>query len=350
MPDSRSGAPGAESEPLLEVRGLVKHFQQARALKAGRARRTVKAVDGIDLSLFRGKTHGLVGESGSGKSTAGLTTLRIHQATSGMALFNGRDLFKLSEKEMREARRELQIIFQNPLASVDPRKPVRWIISEPWLAHGMYDRRERSRRVDELLLQVGLKTEHADRLPSDFSGGQLQRIGIARALALDPSLIVCDEPVSALDVSIQAQIINLLAEAQRRRGLSYLFITHDLAVARYFSDTISVMYLGKILEQGPSEEVFETPAHPYTQVLLSSIPDPDQVGSGRERITLHGAIPTAADPPSGCGFRTRCWKAESICSSHVPELIDRGQGHPVACHFPGSSPASFRPTGETGRT
>ncbi|MDH3398375.1 MAG: ABC transporter ATP-binding protein [Acidimicrobiia bacterium] len=326
---------GAESEPLLEVRGLVKHFRQARVLKAGRAGRTVKAVDGIDLTLFRGRTHGLVGESGSGKSTAGLTTLRIHQATSGTALFNGRDLFKLSEEEMREARRELQIIFQNPLASVDPRQPVRWIISEPWLAYGMFDRHERRRRVDELLLQVGLAPEHADRFPSDFSGGQLQRIGIARALALDPALIVCDEPVSALDLSIQAQIINLLAEAQRRRGLSYLFITHDLAVARYFSDTISVMYLGKILEEGTSEEVFEAPAHPYTHVLLSSIPDPDRVGSRRERVTLHGAIPTAANPPSGCVFRTRCWKAESICSSQAPELVDRGQGHPVACHFPG---------------
>jgi len=325
----------AEPETLLEVKQLVKYFPLTRGVVFRRHIGDVRAVDGINIDLKTGETHGLVGESGCGKSTTGKVILRLHEPTSGEAIFKGRDLFKLNKKEMREARRDLQIIFQDPFASLNPRMTVRGIVSEPWVVHGMYDKYERRERAESLLDRVGLNPEHANRYPHQFSGGQRQRIGVARALALDPSVIIADEPVSALDVSIQAQIVNLMQEIQEEFGLTYLFIAHDLAVVRHISDRVSVMYLGKIMETGTRDEIYERPVHPYTQALLSAVPEPDPVlERARERIVLEGDVPSPADPPSGCVFRTRCWKAESICAEEVPELIDRGQGHPVACHFP----------------
>ncbi|NNC91657.1 MAG: dipeptide ABC transporter ATP-binding protein [Acidimicrobiia bacterium] len=323
------------AETLLRVKGLVKHFPLTRGVVVKRHIGDVKAVDGVDIDLQAGETHGLVGESGCGKSTTGKVILRLHEPTNGEAVFKGKDLFSLSKREMREARRDLQIIFQDPHASLNPRMTVRAIVSEPWVVHGMYDDTERRDRAEALLERVGLNPEHANRYPHQFSGGQRQRIGVARALALDPSVIIADEPVSALDVSIQAQIVNLMQDIQKEFGLTYLFIAHDLAVVRHISDRVSVMYLGKIMETGTRDDIYERPVHPYTQALLSAVPEPDPVlERARERIVLEGDVPSPADPPSGCVFRTRCWKAESICAEEVPELTDRGHGHPVACHFP----------------
>ncbi len=335
MTATESSQSGAGERPLLDVRGLVKEFPQDGGLLFRNRLGAVQAVSGIDISVNAGETHGLVGESGCGKSTVARTIMQLEKPTAGEAFFNGRDLFKLGRTELREARRDIQIVFQDPFASLNPRMTVQSIIEEPFVVHGGLAAEDRKSRVRELLEKVGLSPEHANRYPHQFSGGQRQRVGIARALALDPLLIVADEPVSALDVSIQAQVVNLLRDIQAETGVGYLFIAHDLAVVRNISDHVSVMYLGRIVETGTREQIFSQASHPYTRALLSAVPEPNPViERQRERIVLEGDVPSPVNPPSGCRFRTRCWKAETKCADEVPELIDRGKGHPVACHFP----------------
>jgi oligopeptide/dipeptide ABC transporter ATP-binding protein len=320
-------------EDLLRVEGLVKHFP----IRSGLLRRQIgqiHAVDGVDLTLRSGETLGVVGESGCGKSTLARTIIRLVEPTAGRIVFDGEDITAYDRNDLRKVRRNMQFVFQDPFASLDPRMTVRKIVAEPLHIHGLYEERGGDDRVRELLETVHLSPEHANRFPHEFSGGQRQRIGVARALALDPKLLLLDEPVSALDVSIQAQVINLLKEIQQQFGLAYIFIAHDLSVVRHISERIAVMYLGKIVETGTRRDIYERPAHPYTQSLMSAapIPNPDHRDSGA-RIVLEGDVPNPAHPPSGCRFRTRCWKAEEICAHEVPELIDRGQGHPSACHF-----------------
>jgi oligopeptide/dipeptide ABC transporter ATP-binding protein len=318
---------------VLEIRDLVKEFAVGGGFLGG-AGMVVQAVSGVSFDLRAGSTLGLVGESGSGKSTVGRCVLRLIEPTSGTIKYKGTNLRGASRREMRQFRRELQIVFQDPYASLDPRMTVSSIVAEPLTIHSVkIDKRQ---RVRELLELVGLNPEHGNRYPHEFSGGQRQRIGIARALALNPDVIVLDEPVSALDVSIQAGVVNLLEDLQDELSLAYLFIAHDLSVVRHISDDIAVMYLGKLIETGSADDVYERPAHPYTQALLSGIPLPDPaLERTRRRILLEGEIPSPVDPPSGCRFRTRCWKAQEICANEEPALIDRGQGHPVACHFAG---------------
>ncbi|QYN36726.1 ATP-binding cassette domain-containing protein [Pseudonocardia sp. DSM 110487] len=334
-------AASVAAPPVLSVRNLVKHFPVRSRGLLRRQVGEVHAVCGVSFELAERETLGLVGESGCGKSTTARVLLNLQPATSGEVYYEGRELTALSRSEMRSLRRDLQIVFQDPYASLDPRMPVNEIIAEPLRIHGRYGDEGRA-VVRDLLRTVGLKPEHGNRFPHEFSGGQRQRIGVARALALRPKVLVLDEPVSALDVSIQAGVLNLLDELQSELGLSYLFVSHDLSVVRHIADRIAVMYLGTIVETGTSHELFEGPAHPYTQALISAIPLPDpRKERARERITVVGDVPSPADPPSGCRFRTRCPKfaneltesERTACVEQPPELIDRGHGHPAACHY-----------------
>jgi peptide/nickel transport system ATP-binding protein/oligopeptide transport system ATP-binding protein len=311
---------------LLEVVDLVKHFP-------ARGKGLVHAVDGVNFTVTAGETLGIVGESGSGKSTVARLVLRLLRPTSGTLRLAGDDIGRASRRELRAMRRRMQIVFQDPYSSLDPRMTAQAIVAEPLRIAGRS--RDVGRRVPEVFELVGLGVEHVARFPHELSGGQRQRVGIARALVVDPELLVLDEPVSALDGSIQAQILNLLAELQSRLGLAYVFIAHDLSVVRHLADRIAVMHLGRIVETGTAAELFDSPMHPYTQALLSASPEPDpEVERTRQRIVLRGEVPSAHDPPSGCRFRTRCWKATDQCAAEEPALVDRGGGHPVACHFP----------------
>jgi peptide/nickel transport system ATP-binding protein len=328
------------SVPVIEVEELVKVFPVRRAKGIRVTKRLVQAVSDVSFTIDERETLGLVGESGSGKSTLGRCVLQLIEPSAGSVKYKGTELVGMSKEELRPLRRELQIVFQDPFASLDPRLTVGDAIEEPLQIHKIPG--DHTMRVKQLLDLVGLSPDHSSRYPHEFSGGQRQRIGIARALALDPTFIVLDEPVSALDVSIQAGVINLLEDLQDELDLSYLFIAHDLSVVRHISDRVAVMYLGKIMEVGPAEEVYMAAAHPYTQALLSAIPEPDPViERDREHMTLFGDIPSPIDPPSGCRFRTRCPKAQPRCATEEPELVDRGFGHPVACHYPERMPEAI---------
>ncbi len=332
-PTSQVNGDRTTAGPVLEVSNLVKVFpiRQLQGIRVVRG--IVQAVSDVSFSIDGGTTLGLVGESGSGKSTVARCVLQLLTPSSGSVKFLGAELVGMSKKHLQPLRQEMQMVFQDPYASLDPRLTVGNAIAEPMQVHKVPGNHRE--RVAELLELVGLAPDHAKRFPHEFSGGQRQRVGVARALALEPKLIVLDEPVSALDVSIQAGVMNLLQDLQARLGLTYLFIAHDLSVVRHISDTVAVMYLGKVMETGPAEQLYSTPMHPYTQALLSAAPEPDPtIERTRKRIVLTGDVPSPVNPPSGCRFRTRCPKAQDVCADEEPLLIDKGDGHRVACYFP----------------
>ena len=317
-----------ELQPLLEVRGLKKDFVS----KGAKGKKVVHALSGIDFTVRQGETFGLVGESGCGKTTVGRVICCLTEPTEGEVLFEGKDLFKMSRAELKKVRRDIQMIFQDPFASLDPRMTIGQIITEPLIIHKIGDRTSRRAMAEELLERVGLQPSYYNRYPHEFSGGQRQRIGIARALILKPKLVICDEPVSALDVSVQSQILNLLKELQKDMGLTYIFIAHGLNVVKYISDRVGVMYLGRMAEMVEAEDLFHSPAHPYTQALLSAIPQPDPTQE-QHRIILEGDIPSPVNPPSGCYFHTRCHHCGELCACEVPQMQRIGERE-VACHYP----------------
>ncbi|WDV94426.1 ABC transporter ATP-binding protein [Brevibacillus parabrevis] len=318
---------------LVEVRNLKKHFEVQKSF-LGRSSTLLKAVDDVSFTIFRGETFGLVGESGCGKSTIGRTLLKLYEPTAGEIIFDGQPITRLTHKEMLPYRKKMQMIFQDPYASLDPRMTIAQIIGDPLAVHNIYRGKDRVDRVKELIELVGLKADHLNRYPHEFSGGQRQRIGIARALAVEPEFIICDEPISALDVSIQAQVVNMLEELQERFGLTYLFVSHDLSMVRHISHKVGVMYLGSLVEYASVHDLYTNMQHPYTRALLSAVPiaDPD-TAEGSERIHLQGDVPSPLNPPNGCAFRTRCPHALHRCAEEKPALKDSGNGHLVACHL-----------------
>ncbi|AZP20203.1 ABC transporter ATP-binding protein [Streptomyces aquilus] len=341
LPAPREAVADSSGDPLLVVEGLTKHFPVKGGFPIRRTVGAVQAVDGIDLTVNVGESFGLVGESGCGKSTTGRLITRLLEPTAGKISYRGKDITHASRKELAPIRSEIQMIFQDPYSSLNPRQTVGKIISGPMEINDINPEGGREKRVRELLEIVGLNPEHYNRFPHEFSGGQRQRIGVARALALEPKLIVADEPVSALDVSIQAQVVNLLQKVQQELGIAFLFIAHDLAVVRHFSQRVAVMYLGKVIEVGDRESIYTRPRHPYTHALLSAVPEvnlgEETEAGGRERIRLAGDVPSPISPPSGCRFRTRCWKAQDKCATEEPPLIrisGNHEGHLTACHFP----------------
>ena len=331
--DAGAAVPGGDV--LLEARNLVKHFPITRGILFQHKIGAVRAVDGVDLDLRRGETLGIVGESGCGKSTTARLLMRLLEPTSGQILFQGNDISRIKREPLKQLRRDVQIVFQDPYSSLNPRRRVGTIIAEPLVVHGLAgDASERKRKVQELMDRVGLNPEHYNRSPHEFSGGQRQRIGVARAIALEPKLLIADEPVSALDVSIQAQVLNLLKGLQREMGLTLIFISHDLSVVRHMCDRIAVMYLGKIVELAENQSLYGFPRHPYTGALLEAVPVPDPSGGKRQRTVLHGDVPSPANPPKACRFHTRCPKAQERCWTEEPLLDDKGSGSLAACHFP----------------
>ena len=344
----------SDDDALVRVDNLVKHFPIRSGGLLGRTVGQVQAVDGVSLTIGRGQTLGLVGETGCGKSTLARCIAGLIPVTAGSVTFEGHDITNLSRRAMQPYRREIQMIFQDPYGSLNPRRRVGSIIGEPFAVHNMLSGTARKTKVQELMERVGLNPEHFNRFPAEFSGGQRQRIGVARALALQPKLIICDEPVSALDVSIQAQVLNLLADLQDDFGLSYLFIAHDLEVVRHVSHAVTVMYLGRIAESGPKDPVYDAPRHPYTNALLSAVPSADpEAAASRQRIILTGDVPSPINPPSGCRFHPRCPKAQDLCSQQEPLLeVKAGDppGHETACHFPVAQGETFARAGRASRT
>lgn len=319
--------------PLVQVNNLKKYFNVKQGFWGEKG--VLQAVDGVNFHIEEGETLGLVGESGCGKTTVGRTLIRLYEPTGGSFTFNGIDVFKAKNKDLVTLRRQIQMIFQDPYASLNPRMTVGDIIGEPLEIHGLQKGNGKNKRIQELLDMVGLLPEHANRFPHEFSGGQRQRIGIARALAVEPKFIICDEPISALDVSIQAQVVNMLEDLQQELGLTYLFIAHDLSMVRHISSRVAVMYLGKIVEIAKAHEIYDEPQHPYTEALLSAVPIPDPDKElAKSRIILEGDVPSPINPPKGCRFYTRCTRARDVCQNQEPKMLDLPGGHQVACHFP----------------
>jgi len=325
----------SNSTPVLKIEGLQKYFATTTGGAFSKVKGTVKAVDGVDLEIYPGQTVGLVGESGCGKTTAGRTILKLYEPTGGKIYFEGQDITSFTPKQMKPLRSKMQMIFQDPFASLNPRHTVGTLIGATFEVQGITPEGGIEKEVRRLMERVGLNPEHINRYPHEFSGGQRQRIGVARAIALKPKLIVADEPVTALDVSIQAQVVNLLEDLQDEFQMAYIFVAHDLSVVQHISDRVIVMYLGKVMEEADKTDLFTHPRHPYTKALLSAVPVPDPIkGRSRERIILQGDLPSPVNPPSGCVFNTRCWKATDKCRTEVPQLLQIGNNHRLACHFP----------------